>query len=375
MRRFLGKFLLPLVALAMLSFAILHVLRASQTVADPPPPAEPPRTPFGHTVAGAGIVEAATENISVGSALAGVVLEVYVPVDKVGQQVKAGDPLFRVDDRHLKAQLAYQEASLGAARAQLRKLENQPRPEELPPSAAKVSTAQANVGLQEDLAARARQLRPTGAMSAEETTQRLLSLDVARQQLLQSQAEYALLKAGAWKPDLDIARAAVAQAEAQVLQTRTELERALVRAPVDGEVLKVYVHPGEYVGAQPGQSLVVLGHLGRLHVRVDISEHDIDRFRAGAPARAVSRGQARQEYPLRFVRVEPYVVPKRSLTGDNTERVDTRVLQVIYALSRAEGQVYVGQQLDVFVDVGGQRPRQGDAQGGRACAEQGGENG
>jgi multidrug resistance efflux pump len=358
MRRFLGKFLLPLLAVAMLVFAILHVVQASQSLPDPPPPAEPPRTPFGQTVAGAGLVEAETENISVGSALAGVVLEVYVPVEQVGRHVKAGEPLFRVDDRHLKAQLAYQEATLAAARAQLEKLERQPRPEELPPSAAKVATARANVRLQEDLAERARRLRPSGAISDEEARQRLLALGVAREQLAQAQAEYALLKAGAWKPDLDIARAAVAQADAQVRQTRTELDRALVRAPVDGKVLKVYVHPGEYVGTQPGQALVVLGHLGRLHVRVDISEHDIDRFRPGAPARAVTRGQARQEYSLRFVRVEPFVVPKKSLTGDNTERVDTRVLQVIYALKGGDGRVYVGQQLDVFLDLS-PKPRQG----------------
>ena len=70
---------------------------------------------------------------------------------------------------------------------------------------------------------------------------------------------------------------------------------------------------------------------------------------SGAPARAVTRGQARHEYALRFVRVEPFVVPKKSLTGDNTERVDTRVLQAIYAIESGQGPVYVGQQLDVFV--------------------------
>ena len=60
--------------------------------------------------------------------------------------------------------------------------------------------------------------------------------------------------------------------------------------------------------------------------------------------------------PLEFVRVDPYVIPKRSLTGDNTERVDTRVLQVIYSL-RTEGKpIYVGQQLDVFMDVGDGEP-------------------
>jgi hypothetical protein len=63
------------------------------------------------------------------------------------------------------------------------------------------------------------------------------------------------------------------------------------------------------------------------------------------------RGAASQEIPLRFVRVEPYVIPKKSLTGDNTERVDTRVLQVIYALEPTAQPVYVGQQVDVFIEA------------------------
>jgi HlyD family secretion protein len=59
----------------------------------------------------------------------------------------------------------------------------------------------------------------------------------------------------------------------------------------------------------------------------------------------------RSEYQLRFVRVEPYVVPKKSLTGENTERVDTRVLQVIYAVENPDPPLYVGQQLDVFIQA------------------------
>jgi hypothetical protein len=85
---------------------------------------------------------------------------------------------------------------------------------------------------------------------------------------------------------------------------------------------------------------------------VDIDEHDIPRFVRGAAAVASLRGAPGQKYPLTFVRVEPYVIPKRSLTGDNTERVDTRVLQVIYSLKPEGKPIYVGQQLDVFLDVG-----------------------
>src|SRR6516164_368550 len=65
-----------------------------------------------------------------GAALPGLVLEVYVPSDRVGTHVKAGQPLFRVDDRHLQAQLKVAEAQHAAAVARLAKLEKQPRPEE-----------------------------------------------------------------------------------------------------------------------------------------------------------------------------------------------------------------------------------------------------
>jgi HlyD family secretion protein len=63
------------------------------------------------------------------------------------------------------------------------------------------------------------------------------------------------------------------------------------------------------------------------------------------------RGSANVEMPLTFVRVEPYLVPKKSLTGEGTERIDTRVLRVIYALGPETKGIYVGQQLDVFIEA------------------------
>ena len=67
---------------------------------------------------------------------------------------------------------------------------------------------------------------------------------------------------------------------------------------------------------------------------------------------AAEPGHADLQMPLRFVRVEPYVIPKRSLTGDSLERVDTRVLQVIYEFDRPAFPIYVGQQVDVFIRRG-----------------------
>jgi len=75
---------------------------------------------------------------------------------------------------------------------------------------------------------------------------------------------------------------------------------------------------------------MILGSVTPLHVRVDVDEHDAWRVRGGALAAASPRGNGSIRIPLEFVRFEPYVIPKKSLTGDSTERVDTRVLQVIY---------------------------------------------
>src|SRR5713101_2240757 len=192
-----GKYVLPILGAGMLLFSIYHVVRAQQTSPKPLPPIEPPRTPFSRTVAGSGIVEAETENIAIGSALPGVVLEVFVPVDKVGQLVKAGDPLFLVDNRQLKAQLKYYEANLAAADANLAKLEAQPRAEELPPSEANVRVAQAALNLQLDTVERNRRLISNRAVSEEDYRQKELSAEMARRQVAQAQAQYALLRAGA----------------------------------------------------------------------------------------------------------------------------------------------------------------------------------
>jgi multidrug resistance efflux pump len=356
MKRF-GKFILPLVAACMLVFAVLHVVKAQQVPPKPPPPVEPPRSPFGRTVAGAGITEAVNENVSIGASIPGIVEEVYVPVERVGQTVKAGEPLFLVDSRQLKAQLAFQQANVDSAQRQWDKLKNQPRPEELAVKKAALDVAEANLNLQTDLANRARRLAPSGAMSAEDVSQRLLAVEVARQQLAQAWADYTLMEHGAWDYDLAIAKAAIDMARAQVEQTKKDIERLLVTAPKDGVVLQVNVRKGEYVGTPPSQALVVLGDINKkVHVRVDVDEHDIPRFKTGAPAKASVRGAPHERYPMTFQRVEPYVIPKKSLTGDNTERVDTRVLQVIYELNTTGRPIYVGQQLDVFIDVGDAPP-------------------
>jgi len=83
---------------------------------------------------------------------------------------------------------------------------------------------------------------------------------------------------------------------------------------------------------------------------VDIDENDAWRFREQAAAVAFVRGNPALKTNLRFEYVEKYVIPKRSLTGESTERVDTRVMQVVYSYGRSDLSIFPGQLLDVFIE-------------------------
>ncbi|HYC77672.1 MAG TPA: HlyD family secretion protein, partial [Planctomycetota bacterium] len=152
------------------------------------------------------------------------------------------------------------------------------------------------------------------------------------------------------------ADASVVAAEAALEAARLEIELLVVRAPLDATVLKVDVRPGEFVAAGPstGSPAMTLGALEPLHVRVDLDENDAALYRAGAPGKGFVRGRGGAEapIPLEFARVEPYVTPKKALTGSVQERVDVRVLQIVYrvAATPAGLALYPGQQLDVFLD-------------------------
>jgi HlyD family secretion protein len=361
------KYILPATAGILVIFALGYALYLQRPESNPPPPVSPSVSPFGHIVAGAGMVEPSTDAsvngyIAVGTLLGGVVTNVHV---RIGQEVKKGQLLFELDRRQTEADLQVRLAAVENAESQLRKLERQPRPEEVPPSEAQVRLAEANLQSAKDVRTRDQGILRTSGVEAISPQDVIAHEALYRASIAQvgvAKANLALLKAGAWDADKLIAYTAVKQARAQVEQDRTTLELLRICAPLDGTILQVNVRPGEYVATMPGQALIMMGNLHPLHVRVNIDEEDIPRLRLNAPASAKLRGDAKQEeIPMTFVRLEPYVVPKTSLTGTNIERVDTRVVQLIYAIDPEnklvqERKVLVGQLVDVFLDTREQVP-------------------
>ena len=304
----------PLLALAALGFGMLSMVAWLPKWRLTEPPSAPPASSFAHTVAAVGLIEASTEHIAIGSHLAGVVETVFVTV---GDAVTAGDALFKLDDRHLRAQLAEAQAGEQAAEARVAV------------AVAALNDAARQLGFVEGLI-------DSGAVSSEEVARRLGAVQIARAKVREANAD-------------------VRTAAAHIELIHTDLQRSVVTAPTDGHVLQVKLRAGEFAGAGPTASpMILLGRSTPLHLRVDVDEHEAWRVRPDARAIAHVRGNAELSTPLHFVRVEPFVVPKRSLTGDSTERVDTRVLQVIYRIERDDLRLFIGQQMDVFIEAPGE---------------------
>jgi len=222
----------------------------------------------------------------------------------------------------------------------------------VPPAEARVVAAEAMLSDFKNQVALWESVADKRAVTVEDLQRRKFAVQAQEARVAEAKSSLALLKAGAWKADVQVAEAEIASAEAQLQQTETEIARMTVRAPLRGVVLQVNLRAGEFAPSGALQTpLMLFGRLDRMNLRVDVDENDAWRFRSNAAAVAFVRGNRELKTELTFERVEPYVVPKRSLTGDSTERVDTRVMQAVYSFDRSKLPVYVGQQMDVFIEV------------------------
>lgn len=342
------KFLLPILAVAGIGGAVFVLLRSAPPAAISTPLSEPAPAPYSAYVSGAGLIESPTTNVSVATPVNGIVVAVEV---KVGQQVRRGQPLFRLDDSSKRAELARQQAALTLARLKVDKSQLGTRPEEITSQEARVSEAQVSLEDARKQLALRESIANARAVSRDEILQQQSSVRLKEEQLRYAQNQLRLLQAGTWKPDLDIARADIESAQLQIRQLEVDLEHLIIRAPIDGEILQVNIHPGELATSAGNSSPIIMGETQRLNVRAEVDENDAWRIQPNARATAFPRGRRDVSIPLRFVRIEPYVGAKKNLTGESSERVDTRVLPVLYEFSNPSIRLYIGQQLDVFIEA------------------------
>ena len=289
------SFWIAIVGLISITSLILR-LNASSNKEMPEPPITPAKKTFSHAIAASGLVEAIHENTLLGVPHAGLVEQVHV---QVWDKVKTGDVILSLDRSELDAQKLVLEAQGSVAKASLDRLQDQ--------------------------LTRLQSLSDPRAISVEELKTR--------------------------QHDVAVAKAQCSAAEAAVMQNQKLAERLVVRAPIDGTVLQVNVRKGETIGNIAGVAPIVLGNIDEVQVRADVDEQIAPRVKKGKHAIGYLKGDTEHPISMSFVRIEPFVIPKKSLTGASNERVDTRVLQVIFKFPNNLAQaVYVGQQLDLYIE-------------------------
>lgn len=285
---------IPIISLLFLLFAIVSIfnkpsIRVSQGITPPP------QAGYQRSIVGIGVVEPRSELIELGVDLPGVVNSINVVV---GSSVKKGDVIFSLDQRDVDAQIKVLDANLLMAEAQ----------KEL--AVAHFNTVE--------------KINDPRAVSVDEYHQRKYAKEQA------------------------IANVAVIQA--QIQQARTTKSRLSIVAPMDGEILQINIHPGEFAaaGVLPAP-LVVFGDTSKLHVRVEFDEENAAHIDPNHKVSGYVRGDSATAIPMHFMRFEPLVLPKTNLAVAG-QRVDTRVVQVLYALPPGI-KIHNGQQMDVFVEA------------------------
>lgn len=293
------NYFLPLIAVIGLAISVVVILDDIEPTEISSLVIQPGESPYPDYIAGAGIVEAISGNIDVGTPVPGVISDIYV---QVGDRVNEGDALFKIDDRGLRAALRTAVAKSDLARTAVQK--------------------------------------PEHRLQYLKNLQRSDAAAVSDSDLIVLQ------------DDLAEARASLALANAEVDQVEAEIDRHTIRASADGKILQLHGRVGEFAeAAKNPSSILVFGRDDNWWVRVDIDETVSWRLYPGAAAVAFARGNPDSQMPLQFEYVEPYVIPKQSLTGQSTERSDVRVLQVLYSFKNLDRPIFVGQQLDVFIDA------------------------
>ncbi|HXZ96239.1 MAG TPA: biotin/lipoyl-binding protein [Burkholderiales bacterium] len=356
-----NKILILLCAVGILAGLLSAYLYSSPK--HPLPPAfNPAANPYEKGIYANGIIESYQthgENINIYPEVSGPITQILV---SEGDTVHQGDPLLAIDDSIQRATVQQQKSQAEAALALLQELKAQPRRETLQVSEAQVMLARANLKTAEDQLDKQKksyELEPK-SVSKDTMDNAINAVEVAKANLQVLEKQLELTKAGAWKYDIQNQEKQYNALSKAYMASSALLAKYTIRAPVDGVVLAIKAAVGSYISPQGAYGtytgdlnpIVVMGGTQTyLEVRCYIDEILIHRLPQGAAMRAkMSIRGTNVIIPLEYVRAQPYVSPKIELSSQRTERVDVRVLPLIFRFKKPDNvNLYPGQLVDVYL--------------------------
>ncbi len=327
-----------------------------------PPAFNPPANPYSSAIYAEGIVESVQssgENINMYPEVPGTVKEILV---KEGQEVRKGMPLLLIDPSIQEATTEQQKSASQAAHAMLEELKAEPRKENLDVAEAQVVSAQAALKTATDELNKqqaAYEIDPR-SISKDALDSAINAAAVAQANFEVAQRQRDLTKAGAWTYDIQNQERQYNALDRSYRASSALLSKYTLRAPTDGIVLTIGTIVGNYVSPQGAYDsytqgmnpVLVLGTpQTNLHVRCYIDEILVPRLPPSSKVQAqmTIRG-TNVKIPLNFVRVQPFVSPKIELSDQRQERVDVRVLPIIFSFEKPKDvNLFPGELVDVYI--------------------------
>ncbi len=327
-----------------------------------PPVFNPASNPYAKGIYANGMIESYQthgENINIYPEVPGIITKILVAE---GENVRQGTPLLTMDDSVQRATAEQQKSQAEAALALLDELKAQPRKENLEIAKAQVESASASLKSAQDQFDKQRksyELDPE-SVSKDTLDNAMNAANMAKANLEVARKQYELTKAGTWIYDIRNQEKQYNALLKAFMASNALLDKYTIKAPIDGVILSIKAAVGSYISPQGTYGtytegfnpILVMGSSQTyLGVRCYIDEILIHRL-PQAPqmhAQMFIRG-TNISIPLEYVRVQPYVSPKIELSNQRTERVDVRVLPVIFRFERPKDiDVYPGQLVDVYI--------------------------
>jgi multidrug resistance efflux pump len=263
-----------------------------------------------------------------------------------GDGVSAGQAVARLGSEDYQARVRAAEAAVASREAELRRVINGARQQERKEAAAAVSAAAASVERARSAYERRRTLHITGDVAQIEVDRTQRELEVAEKLHEAAQEHFRLVDDSAREEDRSRAEAEVARARADLAEARALLEKTTIRSPIRGMVLRRHLRTGEAVAG--GAPVVTVADVSRLRVRADVDEIDVARLHAGQRAYVTAAAYRGQKFWGHVVRIGQVLGRKNFRTNEPSERVDTKILEVLIELE-ARPQLPVGLRVDAFL--------------------------
>lgn len=298
-------------------------------------------------IAAPGLVEPLSEEREIASELRGRLRAVHVDE---GDRVRAGQVIAELENADIAAQVQAAEARVAMREAELSRAQNGARSQERREAEAALADAEATVRLARQELDRRRPLASSGYTSRGSLDQAQSQHDSAVARRAAAAERLSLLNAGTREEEIRMAEAALTLARAEVEQSRAIYQKTIIRAPIDGLILQRLRRAGENVTDQPPTVIVRMGDVSRLNVRAEIDEADIAQIAVGQRVSLRADAYGEQRFAGSITRVGNRLGRKTIRTDQASERIDTKVLEVLIALDPGV-QLPVGLRVDVFVEA------------------------